>query len=844
MSASTIGWLVSIFFIFVLVICFFVGFWRGLRKSTANLVFSVIGALVAFFVTPSIAGAALGIRVNLDGENLTLSDYIINSLTENEDISVIMDRNPNLGTLIEGLPNALVSTVIFLLVTLAIELVIYIIYRIVACFTFKTPLGASKHRVWGGAVGLAKGFVLTLFAFMPLAGLIGTYDTLKNSQTNYLLPTAQIESNASLLDEVPKEIDEIMTGLQDNALVWMCGVFGLDNATFDYLSKVDVEGENVYIRQEVVNIYPLANFSYQLSNSENVSIDFVDINYDELEKVLNEFVDGGLYKSIVVNLASDIVLNYQDYPFIGESQDLGEFEDILKEIQATLAEYSQSNAMLERYFTNDIKNIFNTVKVLGSSGTLDEVVSQSDAEGVINVLFSDGNISNTELALNYLFDMNSVRDAIVPLANMAVEQISTDLDQVGADSSTWGEQDWDDLASSIINIANDYIELSDIIDIEEVVETPEILVQDTSYDIAKITSLLGNLVDEARGVKLLQTLDGTSILDSFLSENGIALPDENVKYIDGSGLVQETSITNYSQLLEFVTPALVTIQENDFYNILNDTADATALMTSLADLLSQEGKEDILLDIILPLSQVEPTKTFVVEDLIKTIDNNFVNFASLNSFEDWQSDLTYVSELLITMNSNLIGDTTYLEYAINGDLDSILSDVTDSELESILLPVLYAKSTQGLRDDIFAVLTDVADSLTSSSNTIDLTNVTLVEGSSEDQAQEICDIFASFLSINDEFSSGMSLRDLNKDNLASFFTSVQENAYRTTLFGKTEEGVFNGVFVNLVNSLKSAYQSEIEQSTTLQEMLSEDNYPNIDFVQVFELLSSLEESIG
>ena len=90
----------------------------------------------------------------------------------------------------------------------------------------------------------------------------------------------------------------------------------------------------------------------------------------------------------------------------------------------------------------------------------------------------------------------------------------------------------------------------------------------------------------------------------------------------------------------------------------------------------------------------------------------------------------------------------------------------------------------------------------------------------------------------------MSLRDLNKDNLASFFTSVQENAYRTTLFGKTEEGVFNGVFVNLVNSLKSAYQSEIEQSTTLQEMLSEDNYPNIDFVQVFELLSSLEESIG
>lgn len=838
MSATAIGWIVSIFFVVVLIACFFVGFWRGLKKSTANLVFSVVGALVAFFVTPAITGAILEIQINFDGENITLSQYLINLISSDESLSVIMDRNPNIETLVQGLPNAIASTVVFLLVVLAVELVMYIIYRIIACFTFKTSLGTSKRRVWGGVIGLAKGFVLTLFAFMPLAGLIGTYSALKSNDVSYINTNSQI-SSASIVDEIPPEIDEILTGLENNALIKICGVFGLDNATFDYLSEVEVEGNNIYIRQEIVNLYPIANLSYQMLGSENVTINFADINYTAVEQTLDNLVEGGLYKSILVNFANDLVLNYQEYPFISNSQDFGIIEDVLVEVQETLAN-SQNSEMLENYFTNDIQNLFSAVRSLGENGTLDQLISQTDVDVMLETLLSEANIQSTESALNNLLDMNMVRDAIVPLTNFALAQLPQEFDQVGSDTSSWGEQDWDDLASSIVSIASDYKTLSDTIDFEQVISTPEILVQDTSYNINNITTLLGNLIDEARSIKLLQTSSGTSILDSFLTNNGFSLPTELVKFVDSSGQVQALAINDYSTLLRFISPALVTIQENDLYNTLSNTSDPLALMNALADLISQEGNENLLSDIILPLSQVEPTKSFVVEEMIKTINNNLVSFADLNTFEEWQMDLGYVSDLLVTLSNSYIGEVSYLEYALNGDIDSILSNVTELELNDILLPILYAKSTQGLREDMFTMITDAVNSFTNTQNTLDL-NITLVEGATEDQALEICDVFASFLNIKDEFETATSLKDLNKDNLSGLLTDMQTNAYRTT-YAETlqEEGLFQGLFESLVGSLKSEYQTEIAQSSELQQELSEENYPYINFTEIFDLLSQAE----
>ena len=848
MSATAIAWIVSVFFIVILIAGFFVGFWRGLKKSTANLIFSVVGILVAFFVTPAITNAIMGIQVTYDGQPTTLNQMLVEMLRDDQTIASLIDRNPNIVTLVQGLPGALANTVVFILVTLAIELVIYIIYRIVASTALKPKEDESKHRWWGAGVGLVKTFLLTLFAFMPLAGLIGVYDTLKTNESFMVSVESSSEMgsqnlNASLIaDNVPAELDEILTGLENNALIKICGVFGLDNATFDYLSKVKVEDNNVYIRKEIETIYPIANFVYQMQ-SEEQDITFANFDYEKLEEYVNSFVDGGLFKGIVVDLANDIIQNYQEYSFLDSLVDDENVREVFSSLQTSLAEYSENHVMLESYFIHDVKEMFSTVKVLGQSGMLDQMVTVSGEDSlnqVLDILVADSNITTSEEALNSALDVNIVRDAIGPITKIALQSMLEDVDDINTDTSTWSEQDWDDLSLSVVNLLKDYRDLSQDANIMDVVSDPTILIGD-EYTSAQLTNALtgvGSLIDEIRSIKLFQTTSGGSIIDRMLEENNITLPQEPVKDAQG----QSVTIDSYSGLFDFLSPVLVTVKENDLYDIFNNTSDTLSMMSSLANVLSQEGNENLLSEVILPLTQVEPTKTLIVDEMIKTIQNDIVDFSTLNTYEDWQGDLNYISNLLVTLNTLSYEGTSYLEYALKGEIDTILNNVSAEELPQVIKPVLYAKSTSNLKTSIFDSLVEIANSLTGGVNTIDLSAITLVEGNSEDQADEICEVFASFVAINESYTSE-SLRDIDKTLLGEFLTNMQQNAYRVTLAGKSEEGVFKGIFDNFLQSLKDEYAEEIAKDTSgrVNEILDETNYPNIDFTELFELLSQLEQ---
>lgn len=848
MSATAIAWIVSVFFIVILIAGFFVGFWRGLKKSTANLIFSVVGILVAFFVTPAITNAIMGIQVTYDGQPTTLNQMLVEMLRDDQTIASLIDRNPNIATLIQGLPGALANTVVFILVTLAIELVIYIIYRIVASTALKPKEDESKHRWWGAGVGLVKTFLLTLFAFMPLAGLIGVYDTLKTNESFMVSVDSSSEMgaqnlNASIIaDNVPTELDEILTGLENNALIKICGVFGLDNATFDYLSKVKVEDNNVYIRKEIETIYPIANFVYQMQ-SEEQDITFANFDYEKLEEYVNSVVDGGLFKGIVVDLANDIIQNYQEYSFLDSLVDDENVREVFSSLQTSLAQYSENHVMLESYFIHDVKEMFSTVKVLGQSGMLDQMVTVSGEDSlnqVLDILVADSNITTSEEALNSALDVNIVRDAIGPITKIALQSMLEDVDDINTDTSTWSEQDWDDLSLSVVNLLKDYRDLSQDANIMDVVSDPTILIGD-EYTSAQLTNALtgvGSLIDEIRSIKLLQTTSGGSIIDRMLEENNITLPQEPVKDAQG----QSVTIDSYSGLFDFLSPVLVTVKENDLYDIFNNTSDTLSMMSSLANVLSQEGNENLLSEVILPLTQVEPTKTLIVDEMIKTIQNDIVDFSTLNTYEDWQGDLNYISNLLVTLNTISYEGTSYLEYALNGEIDTILNNVSAEELPQVIKPVLYAKSTTNLKTSIFDSLVDIANSLTGGVNTIDLSAITLVEGNSEDQADEICEVFASFIAINESYTNE-TLRNVDKTLLGDFLTSMQQNAYRVTLAGKSEEGIFKGIFDNFLQSLKDEYAEEIAKDTSgrVNEILDETNYPNIDFTELFELLSQLEQ---
>ena len=71
---SIVGLVLNVLFALILVIGFLLGIWRGLKKSAVSAAFSIVGVLIAFFVTPPITNAILGISVNFEGTSQTINE--------------------------------------------------------------------------------------------------------------------------------------------------------------------------------------------------------------------------------------------------------------------------------------------------------------------------------------------------------------------------------------------------------------------------------------------------------------------------------------------------------------------------------------------------------------------------------------------------------------------------------------------------------------------------------------------------------------------------------------------------------------------------------------------------
>lgn len=844
MSSTLIGWLITIAFVLILVAGFLIGFWRGLKRSTVNLIISIAGVLIAFFVTPAITNAILGIKITVDGTQTTLQNAVVEILRSDNDINAMMIANKNLEVFFSNLPKALFNVVVFIVVTMIIEGLLYIVYKILAVTCLKRKEDEKKRAALGGIVGLVKTFVVVLFAFMPLASLTGVANNLMKQSDYGIAYTTDAtvqESNSILEDKLPKGIKNLLVGLENNMLTKTCGIFGLDNAMFDYYSSFEVGGEKVSVREEVDNHYKVIDFVYQISNANLENINYLKLRYDKIQKAIEDTTNSTLFKKIVSQTLADVILNYEDYSFTSDlSQDV---VDVLEDIKTNLQVYADAGEEY-KYFQNDLVNTVDALRALGQSGIINDVIDMpnSSFKDIAIIITSDENEQALETAIRKILDINIVRSCVVEIAQKGLEDISTELDQIGVSTDDWTDQIWQEVSDSVVNIINDFGDISSQVDVFEVLEDPTILLDETkNYDIKLITSKLGNMIDEIRANQLLETSDGSSIIDSLLEKHNVTLPTEQVENSDGS----LRTINNYTEYFDFIQPSLTKLQENGFYDIINNLSlTMTEKMTKIAELIEKDENHDLLSEIIIPLYQVEPTKSIIVENLTTNLQSDLVDFSVLANLDDWSEDLTYLSDMLLTLNSLNAGEDTLLALALEGNVDSIIDNLKEEDVEKVLKSILYAKTTAETREKIFTNIKSRIDDVTGLSCT--LSSVTLNSNSAEDQAKEICNALNKLIAVNDAFDEGATITTIDKQVLGELLNTMKENAYRVEIYGKTETGIFNNAFVNLMTKLKTEYQTEIsyieESETILAELkvdsLGEENYSKINYLL---LLAKIEE---
>lgn len=877
MSASLIGWIVSIVFIVIVASGFLVGFWRGLKRSTVSLVISIVGALVAFFVTPAITNAILKIQINMNGEAVALQTIILNALTSNEEIASLVDKNPSLETFFLNLPQALVNVVLFMLVTIAIECILYVIYKILAMAVFKIKPEEKKHRLSGGIVGAVKSFIIVLFAFMPLASLIGVASTCTNSGDYGIQPAVQEqvlsadaqsadsgegESSSEETSLIPESVTVVIDGLENNLLTKMCGVFGLDNALFDYYGSFDVDGEKIVVREEIVNVYNAVDIVSQLSKVDS-TYSFKDINYEKITTQFNALSDSPLFESILADTLGELIINYKDYSFIRDSQFVQDNAEIVEAISLGLKAYTEAGGKVSDYFTDDINMLVEVASSLGQNGTIDDIAKLEtiNAEGIIKVLTNDDNYENTKTNLQKLFSMNLVRDGIEEIAKKAVTELSSEVDKIGVSTDTWQDEDWNSLSDSIASVAKIYSKISDKVDVMKVISDPTILLDETkNYDISGILSNLGSLIDEARAVNLLQTSENKPIIDKLLSKYNIPLPDgQNViaQVVENDGTAK--TIKTHKQLFDFISPSLVKMRDEKIYSTITAQNTTNEKLTNLALIVSEEGNETLLSDIIMPLYQVEPTKSLIVNQVTGGLKSDLVDMTSLSGYVEWKADLNYISAMLKIMNSRqatvYVDGTaetkTFLELALANNLDAIVDSLQEADVEPIIKPIFYAKSTSAVEQKIIdKISTDLALFTKDSDLKLIATDTTFVNGDAEDQTQEFCNILKKLLPLKTKYIlAGEDLKKVDKTVLSEALSAMQANAYRVENSSKTVNGIFKDTFVSLMSQFKSEYQTEITvlemDPDTLEEKIgvrsfAEDNYSKIDFDALMELLATTE----
>ncbi len=834
MSATLIGWIITIVFLIIIAGGFSIGYWRGLKKSSVNLAVSLIGIIIAFFLTPAITKPILNIKVSMSGDSVALRDVAVKMFRKNQDLNSLLNKNPNLEVLVQNLPSALFNALIFILVTLIVEILAYIAYKIIGVVCFKEEQGG---RLLGGVIGAVKTFLIAIIAFMPLAGLIG----LANNMTygnDYGVTTAveadYIKTDGLAKDKLPKNVVNVIGGLENNMLIKCSSVFGLDNAMFDYYSSVKIDDKKVKIREEVENVYGLVDFGYQLSRQDLDKIDYTKIDYDKLSDTAKAFTQSPLFDKVLGNLLADLIINYKDYSFLASSS----LSDLLDELGTNLS--AEENKA--QYFRNDILNLVAGAKEMGKGGLINDILSTKSqgTKVVLTTLTSDDNIASFESGVKRVLSLNIVQDTSASLVNKLIGSLSTELDKAGANSSQFTQKDWDKISKELTSIAKDFSEISNAVDISKVTQDATVLLDKTqNYDIDAITGKLGDMFDLMRECKLLKTEAGTPIIDKLLNQNNFILP-YGVVY-DGE---EEKTIATYKEYFAFVSPSLIKLRDEGIYDLYSSETTTKTLVVSLANILSGENKNDLLSEIILPLYQVEPTRTLIVDKLSSSLGNAFVDLSTLTSYGDYKTDLGYLSDLFISLNAISINDTTMLDKALDGDFTSIIKNIGETDIDKIVPPLLQAKSTNALKDNLFAALKVELDNLTGESVTLTQTGVSF--DGEESQTQEITQILKSFVSVNNSENAATSLTNVDKPTLATLLENMKANAYRTQS-GKTEEGIFKSSFTALVGKFKLDYNeviTQIENDPALMaelgvENFNEENYGNINYASLMNTIETL-----
>lgn len=228
---SIMPYIFTLFIGFFVVIGFFLGMMRGLKRSVARLIWLAasvvllivtITAITPMFMTMDVSF----LNLSVNGQNAaTLKEYMALSLSSSMNVPVDeLGKSLDFGIAIFSM---IINSIIFALLFFLLKVLTWIPYVILNKILFHDR-GKKKYRIAGGAVGLVSGLLVALTFLSPLAGYVAMYDDV-----------SKVLSDTEYADNLA-ETDEAVNAYKNDAVVKLLNSLGIDKyqlAIFNSVSK-------------------------------------------------------------------------------------------------------------------------------------------------------------------------------------------------------------------------------------------------------------------------------------------------------------------------------------------------------------------------------------------------------------------------------------------------------------------------------------------------------------------------------------------------------------------------------------------------------------------------------
>jgi len=856
MSSTLIAILVSIVVALCLLISFFVGRKRGVKRTLLDAGLTLAFLILAFFLTPIITNAFMGISLTIGKTTATAGTFVSVLLMENKDIGGYIKSSKSLQAFLNGIIPAILSVIVFVILCLVFKLIEHIIYKIIERFGMKSKdeeeeEGILRNKLGGGILSAVKTFLFIIAIFLPFTSLLSFTET--HFFDDYAKGKAEASSITDVLDElpttkaisneIPSGAKKAIAGYNNSVIGWVGGLFGIDDVCFDYLSQIDVNGNKVSIRQtadSMLNTYDYILDIYKDYKKEPVGF-FKELDYEQLDKYKKELLESGMFKGFVLNVVYDYSQNYED---VLSKETVEDIKPILEDVKAYLKDKKEpTDALL-----GDIYKLLDVVKVAGTSGFLDDVNKMGEkasAEDIVYLVLDKYTNTFASESINSVLNIGLVRSSFASVLDEIKDNLGDGKTETALKKSKAEIENWEQFIYDLKDIVTDagdlyhYVENAGI-DFDELGEDVLLILKANPNAINPVLSTVGAMLDKIDNLELTKDLNNEKILNDVLDSFGFG---DLLKDVETTG-----QTVTYSYVFNKLGTAVQYLLEYDLYDEIKaedyvgaickigDAVYADSLLSHGEGVKTSQEKLEYIFKTLYDLPRF---KELTIDEFADSLDS-FVDIKVLDEKTTRDVELRYMTDIIIELSKNKITaggeEQTYLRYLLTegNDFEGLIDSIEEDQVEALLTPILKSKMTKVVCDTIFdTIKTTLVDA--TGNNTITLTYSNDIFNATDDQTAEVCEIFKKFIEVH-KAGTIASLDDIPYDKLGLLLDSMKSNAYRYELASKPTTGIFKNAFDVVISEAEEKYNISFKKA------MNKEWIYNVPFAILFDFVQAVEDN--